>query len=509
MIEHFMELSLVSTGYENPQWWRFFGRLHPLLLHFPLAMLIAAGFVELVMSWRKQARPHLIATFCLFVGTIFTILATWTGWEMADHEDIAANPVKAELLEWHRWTGVALAILTILICLTWLFERFSAKRWAFNAYRYGLWSSAVLVCFVGHFGAEMKWGRDYLFSVLRTQVVEVSQTAPPAITTTPESPSPAPSPVEEIVKSVPTVSWSGQIEPVLESRCGDCHGPDAQKGGLQLVPYEAFREHLYLVDKSSPMQSILVHRIVLPKTDPDAMPPNGQRLTKEQIQQITDWIGQGTPGPVGQIQQDSRESNEERTPPETSASEDLRSPVFDSSRALEARSSIETLGGFVAPLSRNSPWLDVNLSLIRPSVDDSQIAVLEDLKEALVWLNLGDTQVTDQGLEQTVSRLKSLRRLRLDRTRITSRGVRSLTTLQDLEVLNLFGTPVGDECLAAIGQLPSLQSVYLWDTQVTKAGLDGLRSLRPTLDVVVGMGASGEELGRAGDDRSRHLPGGS
>ena len=488
MLESFLEFSLIASAPEASPWWRFFGRLHPLLLHFPIAMLIAAGSVELFMSWRRGARPCSIASFCLWVGATFAVLATWTGWEMAEFEDIASNPVKADLLEWHRWTGVVLAVLTILICIVWLIERISARRWAFNTYRCGLWSSAILVCFVGHFGAEMKWGRDYLFSVLRTKAAPVSdEVDPPSKSSNSEEPS------EESLEPPPIlVSWSNQIEPMLDSRCGDCHGPDAQKGGLQLVPYEAFRGHLDIIDQTSPMKSLLIHRVVLPASDPDAMPPSGDRLTGQQVQELAEWIEQGGSGPTHEAvpmpagTPDVPETSSPTKEASFSSLEEQSASPLDSPGQLEAMAAIGTMGGFVAPISQRSSWLDVNLSLIRPAVDDAQIKLLEQLKQTIIWLNLGDTAITDEGVGQTVAWLKSLRRLRLDRTRITDEGVSHLAGLEKLEILNLFGTRVGDGCLVTIEHMPSLQTVYLWDTKVTKAGLDRLRSVRPDLNLVVG-----------------------
>ncbi|MBG84745.1 MAG: hypothetical protein CMJ40_09385 [Phycisphaerae bacterium] len=497
MLEGFLELHLIASGYDASLWWRFFGRLHPVLLHFPIAMLIAAGFVELVLSWRKEARPHVIASFCLWVGMVFAVLATWTGWEMAEYEGIAANPVKADLLEWHRWTGVVLAVLSMLVCLIWLLERLSGRRWAFNAYRYGLWSSAVLVCVVGHFGAEMKWGRDYLFSVLRTKDRPIPQPADPEIEGQGDLTEETSRPVEAPAVAAAAIRWTDQIEPVFASECGDCHGPESQKGGLQLVPYDAFRAHLDLIDQASPMKSILIHRIVLPETDPDAMPPMGDRLSEEQVQIIAQWIREGSPGPDEAAKASSQspvrhtgESSAMTSNPASSIN-DLEPSTFDASRQRQAMSAIEMMGGFVAPISKGSLWLDVNLSLIRPPVDDARIKILDDMKETIVWLNLGDTAITDQGVRQTVARLTALRRLRLDRTRITDQGVASLGDLRNLEVLNLFGTQVGDGCLQTLEQLSSLKAVYLWDTHVTSEGLNRLRSVRPMLQVVDGAESTG------------------
>lgn len=473
-------IALLAVGDVSP-WWRFFGRLHPLLLHFPIAMIIAAAALELVLCWRRNARPNAIASFCLWVGMVFAVLSAWTGWEMATYEGIADNSSKAELLPWHRWTGVVLAGLTIVLVVAWLIERMSRPRWAFHVYRYGLWAAGILVCFVGHFGAEMKWGQDYLFKVLRS---------PPASAQSVPEPTPAPEhdPGNAQPTQVVTVSWTRDIEPILQERCADCHGPDKQKGNLQLVPYEAFRSHIGVVDLANPVGSLLVHRIELNADDPDAMPPDGPRLSKPQVGQIKTWISEGVPGPPDTPAVDSPVASSSPATPATPAKRTdpatkVPSP-FDTAKQGMAIDAIIKLGGHAAPVSENSPWVDVNLSLVRPPVTDSQVEVLSGLKKTLIWLNLGATAVSDKGLEQTVSKLTALHRLRLDRTSVGDQGLASLSTLQALEVLNLFGTKVTDASLPTIEGMSSLKSVYLWDTGVTTEGMQALQEARPDLEVV-------------------------
>ncbi len=473
-------INLLATVEISP-WWRFFGRLHPLLLHFPIAMLVAAAAVELVLCWKREARPNGIASFCLWVGMISAVLASWTGWEMAANEGIEGNPVKASLLVWHRWTGVVLAGLSIALCISWLIERLSQSRWSFHVYRFGVWAAGILVCFVGHFGAEMKWGRDYLFSVLRTTAVVEEATNGDDGAAEPKSET-----EQRVTPASAAISWKDQIEPILQASCADCHGPEKQKGRLQLVPWEAFRSHLSMIDVNDPAASLLVHRVSLPVEDPDAMPPGGPPLAADQIELIKTWIGQGAPG--GQTAAvDSKDSPEASSEParRTDPASKVPSP-FDAANQLMAMNAIRDLGGHAVPVSEQSPWIDVNLSLIKPPVTNEQIAILSTLKSTLIWLNLGATAVTDEGVEQTVSQLKALHRLRLDRTAVGDRGIDALGDLQALEVLNLFGTSVTDDCLSVLERMSSLKTVYLWDTGVSTAGMDLLRKARPDLEVVGG-----------------------
>ena len=134
-------------------WWRFFGRLHPPLAAFSdCHACCGSSRVELVLCWKREAMPSpvCIASFCLWVGTVSAILATWTGWEMAaNSKGIAANPVKADPYsngidgQESCWRG-----LSIALCLFWLINRISSQSsWSIPCLP--VWSSgqlAVLVC---------------------------------------------------------------------------------------------------------------------------------------------------------------------------------------------------------------------------------------------------------------------------------------------------------------------------------------------------------------------------
>ena len=65
----------------------FVGRLHPLLLHFPIALLIFAALLE-TGRWVIGKREHasISAATCLVFGTLLCVLTVWAGWELAEHE---------------------------------------------------------------------------------------------------------------------------------------------------------------------------------------------------------------------------------------------------------------------------------------------------------------------------------------------------------------------------------------------------------------------------------------
>ena len=90
-----------------------------------------------------------------------------------------------------------------------------------------------------------------------------------------------------------------QIRPLLQQRCGNCHGPNVRKGGLRLDARAAFfkgGDSGPVIVAGDPDSSELLRR--LRSTDPDQqMPPEGPRLPSEEIQLLERWIADGANWP--------------------------------------------------------------------------------------------------------------------------------------------------------------------------------------------------------------------
>lgn len=87
------------------------------------------------------------------------------------------------------------------------------------------------------------------------------------------------------------VSFTGDILPIIQNRCVDCHGGRQKKEGLDMKTYES----LMAGSRSGPVlvpgdanASLLVELIV--KGD---MPNRGEPVTPAELQLIMDWVNQG------------------------------------------------------------------------------------------------------------------------------------------------------------------------------------------------------------------------
>jgi uncharacterized membrane protein len=132
------------------------GRLHPLLVHFPIALVLFAAIAELVFVTARFPEWHMVAVANVRVGAAFAVVSAGAGWLLASLRIVEASAG----LEWHRWLGLLAALAAVVAALTTR-EIDRSPRWLW-LYRLALFSAAVCIAVAGHFGAALVWGADFL-----------------------------------------------------------------------------------------------------------------------------------------------------------------------------------------------------------------------------------------------------------------------------------------------------------------------------------------------------------
>jgi len=118
-------------------------------------------------------------------------------------------------------------------------------------------------------------------------------------------------------------------------------------------------------------------------------------------------------------------------------------------------------------------------------VTDADLSLLLPLKEQLLWLNLGRTKITDEGLK-VIAQLPALRQIHLNNTLIGDEGIRHLTSLTEVNYLNLVGTKLTDVGLTHLAAMKKLKNIFVYQTDVTAGGLKNLSSQLPSASVDTG-----------------------
>ncbi len=107
------------------------------------------------------------------------------------------------------------------------------------------------------------------------------------------------------------VDFSRQIQPLLETKCLECHNPAKTKGKFLMDTADALLkggEEGASIVAGQPDKSPLYTRVVLPKDHDDIMPPKGDPLTAEQADLIKRWIAEGSKWPAGLVLKQKSES---------------------------------------------------------------------------------------------------------------------------------------------------------------------------------------------------------
>jgi len=194
---------------------QFFGRFHPLLVHLPIGILYLAFIFEFLSYFPKYKKLRQGVQPALFWGALFAVLSAGSGLLLSQeggHEE--------DLLTIHQNTGIATAVVAIVLLLI--------RRSAVNHFQdkgkrklIRIFLFIPLICLLsltGHLGGSLTHGEDYLFDA----VLGSTEQARPSFK------------FASIEEADSAILYRDVIEPILSSRCYDCHSSRKQKGQLRL-----------------------------------------------------------------------------------------------------------------------------------------------------------------------------------------------------------------------------------------------------------------------------------
>lgn len=263
---------------------RFMGRLHPLAVHFPVALLIVAYFLELLTVGKKRQGLREGINWMVFLGAFFALLATVLGWLLSIHDDYSGN-----LVLLHRNIGIATAVLAAATgLLLWITLRGGLN--SFVLYRSVLSLTIVFLVYAGHLGSSLTHGDDFLSSVLPN-----GKNSDPGGKAT--------ALLAELHKSESLTEEQQsrlnlEVRAIFAHNCYQCHDENKQKGDLTLDSKQGVfsgGESGPVIEVGSAEKSELYKRITLPPDHDDVMPKKGKVLKDSEIALIKLWIDAGAP----------------------------------------------------------------------------------------------------------------------------------------------------------------------------------------------------------------------
>ena len=148
--DHSKDRSGMSTAARLLDW---LGRLHPIIVHFPIAFFPAALFTAIV----GRRRPGFAAPvqFLVVAGGIIAPVAAVLGWFNAGFEPATDDG----LLEVHRWLGTGIGFGALALGI-WAWRRPDQLRGSAMLAALTVITAAIIV--QGWFGGAMVHGADHL-----------------------------------------------------------------------------------------------------------------------------------------------------------------------------------------------------------------------------------------------------------------------------------------------------------------------------------------------------------
>jgi uncharacterized membrane protein len=500
------------------------GRLHPVAVHMPLGLVLAAALVEVARGIQGRRGNSPFTPVALALAAAFAWVAVASGWLLAEKHG------GGDALFWHRWLGIATAVG--LAPLAWTAWRASnpadrAAQQLAPLVRAGAVAFAVAVAWVGHLGGGMTWGENFALRPLMAwwRGAEAPATGGERAAEggggaasvgaeggAAEQAGGVPSTTTGGVANSATGAGGGarlvvftrDVLPILEARCYECHARGKHKGDLALDDPSSLLgqndEGRWIVKPGDAAASLLIERVRLPAGHDDAMPPKGERLTEEQVDILRAWIRNGAPlaaGPAdsGGAPGFGTNAGGENGPASGESGESGASGASWASPARTAGAAPgSTASGDVPRAARPIEWPTAPAPGLtaeaRRAMAELQArgVVAQPLSLRDGWLEINASSrgaaFGDADLVLVAPLAPWVVELNVARTGVTDQGLALLPPLSALAVLRLDGTAASDAGVGAILRgAPSVQAINLVETRVTDAtarrlaGLERLRSV--------------------------------
>ncbi|WP_171062811.1 DUF1549 domain-containing protein [Larkinella sp. C7] len=292
--------------------WQFLGRLHPLIVHFPVGLLCVALLLEIIGWSRKSNDLRSGITALVWIGAISSVVAAVFGLILINQEEYGGDTVTI-----HQWSGLTTMALALV-------TGFALRSGRLALYRSLLFLTVFGVSIAGHYGALLTHGEDYLTSVLPFgKDAKAPSTTDPNLAFISNTNQPLTD------KQIEDLNL--EVRSILAHNCYSCHSATKTKGELRLDKKELLfkgGENGVILKAGHPEDSDMIRRVKLPAGHDDAMPTKGKRLTDKEIAILEFWIKQGAPWPSGAEKSIYRVAAlEPRMPAIPAATGDLTNPV--------------------------------------------------------------------------------------------------------------------------------------------------------------------------------------
>ena len=447
-----------------PQWLQPIGRLHPLIIHFPIVVLIMAMVLEFFRfkeRFRTEKLYHEFTTYLWLTGALFAAFTAIMGLFLSKEPGYDGDTV-----QWHKWFGVGVVFMATAIY--WL----RGTKW-YNPLvaRSASVFVVITLTIAGHYGADITHGENFILA-------------------------PVWHPEKKLVPIDKALVFRDVVQPIFESKCTSCHNAGKSKGGLMLIDEKAIlkggKDGKVFV-AGQPQLSLLLQRIHEPEGEKKHMPPSGKpQLTADEMNLLYLWIKENADFKKKVIDLPPNDSlrliaaNYLKPAEETEEHYDFAAADEKLIKKLNNNYRV------IYPVAQGSPAVGVNI-YNKASYQPKALEELSGIKTQVVSLDLNKMPVKDAELK-TIAQFENLRSLNLNFSDITGGTLNQLVKLKFLRLLSLSGTRLNPQAVKQIGKIKSLTKVSLWDTGLPDAEIAELQKSNKKIEFITGFKDDGKPI---------------
>ena len=440
-----------------------FGKMHPLFLHFPIVLGILIGIYYLVDKKGSVGSHtlHPILVGNAFLASIVAILGIFLS-KQDSYDD--------SLIFAHQWGGIAIAMIGwALIYLQQYNQRFKSNY--INRVQFSMVYLLVIIIFT-HKGAQLTHGASVI-SFPQKEAAENTQ-------------------VIKVVTDSNATLYARAVAPILQQKCVSCHGAEKVKGELLLNTPENILKggkdgDILTADNNK--EAMLFERIHLDITHKKHMPPDGKvQLTKEEVAILSRWIKAGG---------DFKMKMNELAKTDTLFLLANKYTPADNTK-VEVKTGLPDLAAYnsnyctVNYLYHGSDAIDVNFFQGNFYSRDV-LKKLEKLQDQVLRLNMQGMPLTNEDVS-IISQFNNVEVVNLNYTNLDLKTLEPLKQLKKLKLLSICGLKFNETDLTNFLKGSNIANINIWSSIIGKAQLEKLAARYPKTKFTIGDNMESEVL---------------
>jgi mono/diheme cytochrome c family protein len=423
-----------------------FGKLHPLVLHFPIVIGIAIVIYLVFFQNNKLAESteKLVLVGNALIVSIVALLGLFLSKQDAYDTDT---------LNLHKWGGLSIALISWLLIYI---KNISISFKKIIALIY-----LLVLLFFTHQGALLTHGENALSIPTAAVVAEEIKTVDSSLTI-----------------------YEKAIAPILAQKCVSCHGPDKVKGQLKLQSPELIikgGKDGNILNAIQNEEALLLQRIHLPNADEKHMPPIDKlQLTLEELTLLSKWVKAG--------------GNFTKKISELAKTDSLA--ILAMAYKAPTKGSGDNQNNAPDLKQYNSSYLTVNY-LFNGSEEIAvnffqasfykieQLKNLEKIKDKIVSLNMQGMPITKEDLA-VILQFTKLKKLNLNYTKLTLKDLEPLKTITSLKSLSICGMDVNQNTLIKFLEKAPFTEINIWTNYSSEKEFQQLITSNKKVKIIIG-----------------------